>query len=91
MFSWCKNRLEITGKSDCINVMQSWITGIEIPLYRHAIRQAIKLFLAGCAGMLKPVKATEYRAYPELVSSGTGVGTSPNQAFQHFLELLEKE
>ncbi len=91
MFSWCKNRLEITGKSADIDVMQSWIAGTEVPLYRHAIRQAIKLFLAGCAGMLKPVKATEYRAYPELVSSGTGVGTSPNQAFQHFLELLDRD
>ncbi len=54
MFSWCKNRLEITGKSADIDVMQSWITGTEVPLYRHAIRQAIKLFLAGCAGMIKP-------------------------------------
>ncbi|MCW0345376.1 hypothetical protein NB703_003469 [Pantoea ananatis] len=27
MFSWCKNRLEITGKSADIDVMQSWITG----------------------------------------------------------------
>lgn len=47
MFSWCKNRLEITAKSVCIDVMQSWIAGTETPRYRHAIRQAIKLFLAG--------------------------------------------
>lgn len=53
MFSWCQNRLEITGKSVCLDVMQPWIAGTEKPLYRHAIRQAIKLFLAGCAGILK--------------------------------------
>ncbi|EBY8685156.1 DUF1281 domain-containing protein [Salmonella enterica] len=91
MFSWCNNRLDITGKSVCLDVMQSWISGTETPLYRHAIRQAIRLFLAGCAGLLKPVKATEYAPYPQLVSVGTGSSVAPNQAFQHFLELLEKD
>ncbi|WP_139762894.1 DUF1281 domain-containing protein, partial [Salmonella enterica] len=69
MFSWCKNRLEITAKSVCIDVMQSWIAGTETPRYRHAIRQAIKLFLAGCAGILKPTKATEFTAYPMLTAA----------------------
>lgn len=91
MFSWCKNRLEITAKSVCIDVMQSWIAGTETPRYRHAIRQAIKLFLAGCAGILKPTKATEFTAYPMLTAAGTGASTSANQAFQHFLELMEKD
>ncbi|AUX71602.1 DUF1281 domain-containing protein [Erwinia pyrifoliae] len=91
MFSWCHNRLDITGKSVCIDVMQSWIVGTETPRYRHAIRQAIKLFLAGCAGILKPVKATTYPAYPALTASGLGAQTSANHAFQHFLELLEKD
>ena len=91
MFSWCHNRLEITGKSVRLDVMQPWITGTEKPLYRHAIRQAIKLFLAGCAGILKPVRAVEYAPYPMLTASGTGAQTSSNQAFQHFIELLEQD
>ncbi|QLH61955.1 DUF1281 domain-containing protein [Serratia symbiotica] len=91
MFPWCQNRLEITGKSVCIDVMQSWIAGTETPLYRHAIRQATKLFLAGCAGILKPVKAVDYAPYPMMTASGTGAPTSPNQAFQHFVELLEQD
>lgn len=91
MFSWCNNRLEITGKSVCIDVMQDWITGSETPHYRHAIQQAIKLFLAGCAGILKPVKTSSFAAYPALTASGIGSATSSNQAFQHFLELLEKD
>ncbi|WP_261641057.1 DUF1281 domain-containing protein [Erwinia mallotivora] len=91
MFSWCHNRLEITGKSVCIDVMQSWVAGTETPLYRHAIRRGIKLFLAGCAGILKPVKFTEYVPYPMLTASGTGTHIAPNQAFQHFLELLERD
>ncbi len=44
MFSWCQNRLEITGKSVCLDVMQPWIAGTEKPLYRHAVRQAINCF-----------------------------------------------
>lgn len=79
MFSWCHNRLEITGKSVCLDVMQPWIVGTEKPLYRHAIRQAIKLFLAGCAGILKPVRAVEYAPYPMLTASGTGAQTSPTR------------
>lgn len=59
--------------------------------YRHAFRQAIKLFLAGCAGLLKPVRAVDYAPYPMLTASGTGAQTSPNQAFQHFIELLEQD
>ncbi|HEY2453782.1 MAG TPA: DUF1281 domain-containing protein [Scandinavium sp.] len=88
MFSWCQNRLEVTGKSVCIEVMQSWVAGTEKPRYRHAIRQAIRLFLAGCAGILRPVKTTTFDIYPLLTEAGTGSQTAPNQAFQHFLELL---
>ena len=91
MPEWCHNRLEITGKSVCLDVMQPWIAGTEKPLYRHAVRQAIKLFLAGCAGILKPVRAVDYAPYPMLTASGTGAQTSPNQAFQHFIELLEQD
>lgn len=76
MFSWCNNRLEITGKSVCIDVIQSWIAGREVPYYRHAIRQGIMLFLAGCAGILRPVKTTDYQPYPMLTASGTGSPTA---------------
>lgn len=91
MFSWCNNRLEITASSARIEEIQSWICGTGTPRYRHAIQQAIRLFLAGCAGILKPVKTTEFVAYPLLTSSGTGASTSTNQAFQHFVEILEKD
>lgn len=68
MLSWCQNRLEITGKSVCLDVMQPWI-----------------------AGILKPVRAVDYAPYPMLTASGTGAQTSPDQAFQHFIELLEQD
>lgn len=90
MFEWCKNRLEITGRSVFVDIMQQWITGEEVPLYRHAIQQSIKLFLAGCAGILKPTKSMEYPPFPRLVSHGTGSAVASNLAFQHWLELLLK-
>lgn len=88
MFSWCNNRLEITVSSARIEDAQSWINGKETPRYRHAVQQGIKLFLAGCSGILKPVKATEFKPYPLLTSNGTGASTSTNQAFRHFVEML---
>ncbi len=91
MFEWCKNRLEITGRSVFIDVMQQWVTGQEVPQYRHAVQQSIRLFLAGAAGILKPVKPMEYRPFPGLVSHGTGSAVAQNQAFQYWLELLQQD
>ncbi len=91
MFEWCKNRLEITGRSVFIDVMLQWVTGDEVPLYRYAVQQSIQLFLAGSAGVLKPVKSVEYPPYPGLVSHGTGPAIASNLAFQHWLELLQKD
>jgi|SRR5471032_85572 len=91
MFEWCKNRLEVTGRSVFIDVMLQWVTGDEVPLYRHAVQQSIQLFLAGAAGVLKPVKSVEYVPYPGLVSHGTGPAVASNLAFQHWLELLQKD
>ncbi|WJV54909.1 DUF1281 domain-containing protein [Prodigiosinella aquatilis] len=91
MFEWCKNRLEITGRSVFIDVMLQWVTGDEVPLYRHAVQQSIQLFLAGAAGILKPAKNVEYLPFPGLVSHGYGPAIASNLAFQHWLELLQKD
>ena len=52
MSEWCHNRLEITGKSVCIDVMLQWINGTDGPRHRHAVQQSIQLCLAGAAGLL---------------------------------------
>ncbi|WP_075339278.1 DUF1281 domain-containing protein [Yersinia enterocolitica] len=91
MFEWCKNRLEVTGRSVFVDIMQQWATGEEAPLYRHAIQQSIRLFLAGCAGLLKPTKSMEYSPFPGLVSHGLGSAVASNLAFQHWLDLLLKD
>jgi len=91
MFEWCKNRLEITGRSVFVDVMMQWVTGQEVPQYRHAVQQSMQLFLAGTAGILKPVKHIEYSPFPGLVSQGCGAAVAQNLAFQHWLELLQKD
>lgn len=64
MSDWCHNRLEITGKSALISIMEEWISGEAVPLYRHAVMRSIKLFLAGCGGLLRPVKRSLFRRFP---------------------------
>ncbi|EBY1783034.1 DUF1281 domain-containing protein, partial [Salmonella enterica subsp. enterica serovar Anatum] len=91
MSEWCHNRLEITGKSVCIDVMLQWINGTDVPRHRHAVQQSIQLFLAGAAGILKPVRTTSYPPCQGLVRAGTGLSTAANQAFESWLALLLKD
>lgn len=91
MSEWCQNRFEITGKSVCIDVLLQWINGADTPRYRHAILQSIQLFLAGCAGILKPVRTVSYIPFQGLVRHGVGQSTAANLAFEQWLELLQKD
>ncbi|HAP0240512.1 TPA: DUF1281 domain-containing protein, partial [Escherichia coli] len=91
MSEWCQNRFEITGKSVCLDVLTQWVEGCETPRYRHAIQQSIQLFLAGCAGLVKPTRTTQYPPYPALVRHGTGLSSPANQAFEQWLGLLVKD
>jgi hypothetical protein len=88
MAEWHTNQLEITGKSVCIDVMQQWVCGEETPRYRQAVLQSLRLFLAGCAGILKPTKPQSYAPYPELVR-GTAAPIAQNLAFEQWLALLQ--
>lgn len=88
--NWCENRLTITAKSVCIEVMLEWISGSAVPLYRHAVLQGIQFFLAGCAGVLRPVSLTTFPACQQLVRHGTGLSTDANKAYEQWLTLLEE-
>jgi len=91
MTEWCENRLEITGKSVCIDVAQDWISGVNTPHYRHAVQQSIRMFLAGTAGILKPVKTLSYPPYPFLIPKGLGAANAQNNAFEQWLSLLQND
>ncbi|PHM22848.1 DUF1281 domain-containing protein [Xenorhabdus budapestensis] len=88
MAEWITNQLDITGKSVCIDVMQQWVCGEEAPRYRQAVLQSLRLFLAGCAGILKPTKPLTYAPYPALIR-GTTAQTAQHLAFEQWLMLLQ--
>ncbi|MEQ1966487.1 MULTISPECIES: DUF1281 domain-containing protein [Xenorhabdus] len=90
MAEWCTNQLEVTGKSVCLDVMQQWVCGEEPPRYRQAVLQSLRLFLAGCAGILKPTKPQTYAPYPDLVR-GTAAPTAQNLAFEQWLKVLQDD
>ncbi|WP_391528778.1 DUF1281 domain-containing protein [Photorhabdus akhurstii] len=84
------NRLHITGQPDQLEALQQWGLGDVIPYYGQAIHQSIKLFVAGCAGLLQPTETTDYPLYPALVAKGTGVDSPENRAFEQWLALLKE-
>jgi hypothetical protein len=86
--NWCENRFTITAKSVCIEVMLEWVSGSTVPLYRHVVLQGIQFFLAGCAGMLRPVTLTTFPACQQLVRHGAGLSTDANKAYEQWLTLL---
>ncbi len=83
------NRLHITGQPDQLDALRQWGLGDRIPYYGQAIHQSIKLFVAGCAGLLQPTETTDYPLYPALVAQGKGDGSPENQAFEQWLALLK--
>ncbi len=59
------------------------------PPRQTAIAQSLHLLLAGCAGILKPVRPLSFPPLPELTSYGATGPVSPgNTAFTHWVDLL---
>lgn len=68
----------------------SFMTEPKLLLHRQATRAAVKLFLAGVGGLLKPTKPMIFELYPSLIQ-GVGVTTPQNDAFTQFVEMLLPE
>ena len=64
------------------------ISGEIYPYFEEAIAQSIKLFVAGCAGVLKPVRELHFLPYPQLVSHGIGEKSLRNEVYTKWLELF---
>lgn len=92
MSNWCKNRLVVTGQSVFVDELQQWVNGHVVPDYRHAIQQSCRMFLAGCAGILKQatVKPGVYVPYPSLLAH-PGVSSAQNLAFEQWFWLLKAD
>ena len=55
MPNWCANRLMFNDISQGNNALKMWITGGQLSLHRRARKEGIQLFLAGGAGILRPL------------------------------------
>lgn len=88
MPNWCANRLRVSGPEYHVKNALTLIEGGEgVPLYARAAAEGIQIFLAGCAGLLRPVEATDYAPYPALVKV-TGNDTPQNRAFTQWVAHL---
>ncbi|MFV4848078.1 DUF1281 domain-containing protein (plasmid) [Edwardsiella tarda] len=85
MPNWCANRLLFSGIRQNNDVFKTWIAGGELSLHRRAKKEGIQLFLAGCAGLLRPLTAQVYPPYPLLVSHGVDVKNQMTQAYSDWL------
>ncbi|KKW49195.1 hypothetical protein XB02_19515 [Pantoea ananatis] len=72
MPNWCANRLRVTGLAENVSKVRALMQGEGRPLYARAEGQGIQLFLAGCAGLLRPVTDETYAPYPALTAAGRG-------------------
>lgn len=88
MPNWCANRLMFSGIKNS-DALKTWITGGELSLHRRARKEGIRLFLAGCAGILRPLTEQHYAPYPPLVSYGAATDNRPSvQAYSDWLVMF---
>jgi len=89
MPNWCANRLRISGNSSNIERVRTLFAGDGSPAYARAAAEGIQLFLAGCAGVLRPVTDMQYSAYPALILN-SGSDTPENRAYTQWLAYLKE-
>lgn len=88
MPNWCANRLMFNGIKNS-DALKTWIAGGEPSLHRRARKEGIQLFLAGCAGILRPLTEQHYSPYPQLVSYGAAADNRPSaQAYSDWLAMF---
>lgn len=73
MPNWCANRLRVSGPENEVSKARAYIEGgSDAPGYARTAGEGIQLFLAGCAGLLQVVTATECAPYPALTEIPPG-------------------
>ncbi|MFV9671452.1 DUF1281 domain-containing protein [Pantoea sp. KXB25] len=88
MPNWCANRLRVIGLAENVSQVRALMQGEMRPAYARAEREGIQLFLAGCAGLLRPVTNETYEPFPALTAAGQGKDTPENRAFTQWLAQL---
>ena len=69
MPNWCCNRLRVSGRNEDIRQVRVLFAGGGYPSYAQAAAEGIQLFLAGCAGILRPADGEHYAPYPALTGA----------------------
>nr|WP_233679195.1 DUF1281 domain-containing protein [Klebsiella oxytoca] len=88
MPNWCANRLMFNGINNS-DALKTWIAEGGLSLHRRARKEGIQLFLAGCAGRLRPMIEQPYAPYPQLVSYGAAADDRPSvHAYSDWLEMF---
>lgn len=97
MPNWCANRLYISGSHEQISDVKKLMKGELYPLYQEAIKKSIKFFIAGCAGIVKPIQTIEqdvtllFNKSNALIPYELGEVNYANQAFTQWLNLLKTD
>ncbi|EBP2086850.1 DUF1281 domain-containing protein, partial [Salmonella enterica] len=88
MPNWCCNRLMFSGIQNN-DALKTWIAGGQPSLHRRARKEGIQLFLAGCAGILRPLTEQCYPPHPQLVAHGMAADNRPSvQAYSDWLAMF---
>ncbi|BCH47553.1 hypothetical protein KAM260_54440 (plasmid) [Klebsiella pneumoniae] len=89
MPNWCANRLTFSGIQQHADELKSWVRGEQSSLPGRAKREGIQLFLAGCAGLLRPDTVSTYLPCPALTAHGVARESTPvSQAFTRWLAMF---
>lgn len=89
MPNWCANRLTFSGVQHNTDDLRAWIKGEKSSLPGRAKREGIQLFLAGCAGLLRPETDMPCPVFPALTAHGVATESTPaSQAFTRWLALF---
>ncbi|HBC3949089.1 TPA: DUF1281 domain-containing protein [Vibrio parahaemolyticus] len=88
MPNWCVNQIHVDGL-DAERIEQLLMEPKSL-LHRQATSAAVKMFLAGVGGLLKPTHPKTFAPYPELIQ-GVGDSTLANRAFTRFVTLLNND
>ncbi|EMM3430055.1 DUF1281 domain-containing protein [Klebsiella aerogenes] len=91
MPNWCANRLYFYGEEADIAGIRNLLSGELISHFLRAEQEGIQLFVAGCAGILRPVEDFTYAPFPALTQAGKGSNSPENIAFSRWLTSLQEQ
>lgn len=91
MPNWCANRLYFYGEDADIAGICHLLLGELNSLFLRAEQEGIKIFVAGCAGILRSVEDFIYAPFPVMTQTGKGSISPENIAFSRWLTSLQKQ